>query len=70
MNPRLAKSLVIAKEFDCVYEMIVIAAMLDVEERLWRKGYKNRNNGNVGKENMVKEKGNSFVIQVVIMLLC
>jgi len=37
VNPRMAKSLVIAKEYNCIYEMIVIAAMMEVEDRLYVK---------------------------------
>eukprot|EP01084_Bolivina_argentea_P175695 304200_1 len=37
VNPRLSKSLVMAEKYGCCYEMIVIAAMLEVEDRLWWK---------------------------------
>eukprot|EP01084_Bolivina_argentea_P167962 291383_1 len=40
VNPRMAKALLKAIEYNCVYEIIVIAAMLEIEDRLW---YKPRN---------------------------
>ena len=57
VNPRMAKSLVIAKEYNCIYEMIVIASMLEIEDRLWwRSKNKRGNNGN----NDIKEKRKQF----------
>eukprot|EP01083_Nonionella_stella_P175929 614222_1 len=37
VNPRLSKSLVMAEKYGCCYEIIVIAAMLEVEDCLWYK---------------------------------
>jgi len=39
VNPRMAKSLVMSakQEYKCVHEMIVIAAMLEIEDGLWLK---------------------------------
>jgi len=63
VNPRLAKSLVIAKDFDCIYEMVVIASMLEIEDRLWRKGWNRNNHNNKGKnggQSGIKEKRKQF----------
>jgi len=38
VSPRMAKSLLAAYyEFDCVHEMVTVAAMMEIEDRLWWK---------------------------------
>ena len=37
VNPRMAKCLLMANKYNCVYEMIVIASMLENVEKLWRR---------------------------------
>merc|ERR1719242_2722691 len=37
LSPLMAKSLMSAVERECVYEMVSIAGMMEIEDRLWRK---------------------------------
>jgi len=37
VSPRMAKSLITAVRRECVYEVVAVAAMMEIEDRLWRK---------------------------------
>eukprot|EP00483_Globobulimina_turgida_P002984 UN02989 len=53
VNARMAKSLIMAHTYTCIYEIAVIASMLEIEDRLW---WRPRDQG----KNVWKQKKKAF----------